>query len=109
MRANLFHFARAVTIYTRFGNAIYRAGATGGFTEFFDGSGLIFPGGSKLKELLDRGLTQRTNNRGEFAAAAEDTNGDHWIIELDANGKKLRSTKAAGKLNKYGALYYVDF
>ena len=100
-------------IYTKVGNKIYRAGATGNFTEFFDGSGLTFPNDSKLKKLLDRGFTSRTNHRGEFAAAAEDNNGQHWIIELkpnkDGKGTEIRSTKAAGKLNKYGALFYVDF
>ena len=94
-------------IYMRDDNKIYRAGATGNFTEFSDGGKLF--NGNKLKKFLDRGFTPRTNNRGEFAVAAEDENSQHWIIELDANGKKLRSTKAAGKLNEYGALYYVDF
>ena len=88
-------------IYTNVGNKVYRVGAAGGFTEFFDA-------GDDLK-LLDRGFTPRTNNRGEFAVAAEDNNGNHWIIELKPNGKEKRRTKAVGKLNEYGALYYVDF
>ena len=88
-------------IYTRVGNAIYRAGATGNFTKFFDG-------GDSLK-LLYRGLTKRTNNRGEFAAAAEDNNGDHWIIELKPNGDVKNRTKAAGKIEPSAGLFYVDF
>ena len=63
-------------IYTKVGNKVYRVGATGSFTEIFDGGGDL--------KLLDRGFTPRTNNRGEFAVAAED-NGDHWIIELKPN------------------------
>ena len=73
---------------------------------FFDGGGLTF-NGSKLKRIYN--ITQRTNNRGEFAIAAKNNNGDHWIIELKPNGTEKRRTRAVGKLYEYGALYYVDF
>ena len=96
-------------IYTRLGNKIYRAGATGNFTKFFDGGGLTLPNGSKLKKFLDRGFTLRTNHCGEFAAAAEDSSGQHWIIELNANGTEKRRTKAKGKISEDNRLHYVDF
>ena len=99
------------SIYMRFGNKVYRAGAKGGFTLFFDGSGLTFDG-SGLKRIYT--ITPRTNSRGEFAVPAEDSNGGYWIIEIEPSedGKKgpvKRRTKVARKVNKFGGLFYLDF
>ena len=88
-------------IYTRFGNAIYRAGATGGFEKFFDGEK------QKIK-LLNRGFA--ATNLGDeikLAVAAKDKSGQRWIIELKPDGTEKRRTKT--KEGKLGALHYLDF
>ena len=52
-------------------------------------------------------MSRKTNNRGEFAFAAEDSSGQHWIIRLKPDGtEKLPRIKAKGKVAE---LHYLDF
>ena len=57
--------------------------------------------GRKLERIY--AMSRKTSNRGEFAVVAEDSSGQHWIIELDKNGTVKRRARAAGYL------FYHDF
>ena len=93
--------AGSAYIYTRLGNAIYRAGATGGFTKFFDGE-------KQNLTFIDRGFAA-TNFGDEIklAVAAKDNSDQDWIIRLKPDGtEKLPRIEAKGKVAE---LVYLDF